>query len=334
MYYGALRWRALAAMWGGGAVIGTISLILPHAPGADDGVLWANTALAYVTAAAAALLAHRLPHWLNHACLGAGTAVITTAILASGDAASYYAIWYVWVALYAFCFYGRRAACLHMASVGAAYAGALVVESSPAAEGRWLTTIATTVIAAVFVDKLVRALRRHAEAAEVAAGRLEAMSRTDDMTGLPNRRSWDHELARTIAHARRFDLGVCVALLDLDGFKQLNDDHGHRAGDDMLAAVALIWSNEVRDVDTLARWGGDEFALLIPGADLAAATEAVERVRLVTPAGITCSGGVVRWDGQEDEAALMARADEALYRAKRGGRDRLAVRDEPAATPA
>jgi diguanylate cyclase (GGDEF)-like protein len=329
MHDSVLRWRTLACLYGAGSAIGAASLLLPHSSQANTTALWANTGLALVTAVTVGLLARVLPLWLNHVCLAGGTLIVTRAIYDSGDAESYYAIWYVWVALYAFSFCGRRAACLHTSLVGLSYAAVLVAKSADSAAGRWLTTIGTMVIAAVFVDALVRALRRHAAAAELSARQLDAAARTDDLTGLPNRRSWDQDLARTIAHARRFEIDVCVAILDLDGFKELNDQYGHHAGDAMLSSAAIVWSAELRDVDTLARWGGDEFAVLLPGCDLEAAGEAIERVRAVTPLGTTCSAGLVCWNGVEDVTALMARADVALYDAKRGGRNQLAV--EPAA---
>jgi diguanylate cyclase (GGDEF)-like protein len=320
---------------------------------------------------------------------------------------------------------------VHLAIAGAAYAGVLVARAPDNAVARWLTTFATLLIAATFVDQLVRRLRRNAGAAEVSAARLEDVARamqrisrsatredvygalrgsvegiagvrspgaggyppaaprpgalvlpiaigaagapadawlvaaledrstgvrhavemlageassaltrielmerlsaaaqTDELTGVPNRRSWDQELSRALANARRFDLPLAVAILDLDGFKELNDSMGHRAGDDVLAAAARRWSGVLRDIDTLARWGGDEFAIIVPGCSFAEAAEVVERVRRMTP-GTTCSAGLVSWDRVEDATALMTRADGALYRAKRGGRDRLVVQDDP-----
>ena len=322
---GVLRWRALAALFLAGATIGTVSLLMPHSPGADEAELWINTAFAVAAAAVLWLFARRLPAWMNHACLAGGTIIIARAVYYSGDAESFYAVWYVWIAIYAFSFFERRAAIAHTALVGGSYAAVLALASPDAAANRWVTTFSTVLIAAVLVDRLVRELRRHARAAESSAARLEAVARTDDLTGLPNRRSWDHDLERTHAHARRFGLAFCVALLDLDGFKGLNDRDGHQAGDRMLVAAARRWSAELRDVDTLARWGGDEFAAIVPGTDLEGARAAIERVREATPDGSTCSAGLACWDGVEEIESLIARADEALYLAKRRGRDRVVV---------
>jgi diguanylate cyclase (GGDEF)-like protein len=194
--------------------------------------------------------------------------------------------------------------------------------------------VLSLVLGAVFVDRLVRSLRRRAEDVEALMVRVEELARTDELTGLPNRRSWDHELGRSVAHARRLKLPVAVAVLDVDRFKDHNDGHGHAAGDGLLTDAARAWSSVLREVDTIARWGGDEFGLLITGCDAPEAAEAVERVRAMTPSGATCSAGLVLWDGEEDAAALMARADRALYTAKRTGRDRLVVGTEPPAQPA
>lgn len=328
----AASWYAFAGLCLAGAVVGVLSLVLPHPETMNMTVLWANTTVAFVTSGAAFVLGRRgAPQWLTHPFVLGGTALIANAAFHSGDGASYYAVWFVWIVLFAYSFYGRRAALAHLASVAIAYALVLALLDADLAAVRWVTTITTLVIAAVFVDRLVRSLRRRAEDVEALMGRLEELAQTDELTGLPNRRSWDHELERSVAHARRFKLPVAVAVLDVDRFKDHNDGHGHAAGDALLVDAAQSWSSVLREVDTIARWGGDEFGLLITGCDAPEAAKAVERVRAMTPSGATCSAGLVVWDGEEDEAALMARADRALYAAKRTGRDRLVVCTEPAA---
>lgn len=192
-----------------------------------------------------------------------------------------------------------------------------------------LSLLALVLAAATVAAALLRITITVDEVRQLAVTRVQAL--TDELTGLPNRRSWDHELERSVAHARRFKLPVAVAVLDVDRFKDHNDGHGHAAGDALLVDAAQSWSSVLREVDTIARWGGDEFGLLITGCDAPEAAKAVERVRAMTPSGATCSAGLVVWDGEEDEAALMARADRALYAAKRTGRDRLVVCTEPAA---
>lgn len=153
--------------------------------------------------------------------------------------------------------------------------------------------------------------------------RLEASARTDDLTGLPNRRAWEHELPRELSRAQRDERPVCVAMLDLDRFKWFNDERGHQAGDRLLKQAAAAWSEQLRASDMLARYGGEEFAVLLPGCTLHDAQALLERLRLSMPEAQTVSAGVACWDGVESPDALVGRADRALYSAKRAGRDRL-----------
>jgi diguanylate cyclase (GGDEF)-like protein len=152
---------------------------------------------------------------------------------------------------------------------------------------------------------------------------LETSARTDDLTGLPNRRAWEHELPRELARAKRDSRPVCVAMLDLDRFKRFNDDRGHQAGDRLLKQAAAAWSQQLRASDMLARYGGEEFAVLLPGCALGDAQALLERLRLAMPGTQTVSAGVACWDGSESPEELVGRADSALYEAKRAGRDRL-----------
>jgi diguanylate cyclase (GGDEF)-like protein len=153
--------------------------------------------------------------------------------------------------------------------------------------------------------------------------RLEASARTDDLTGLPNRRAWEHELPRELSRAARDDRPVCVAMLDLDRFKRFNDHRGHQAGDRLLKRAAAAWSEQLRASDMLARYGGEEFAVLLPGCTLSDAQALLERLRRAMPEAQTVSAGLAFWDGAESSDELVGRADAALYRAKRAGRDCL-----------
>jgi diguanylate cyclase (GGDEF)-like protein len=154
-------------------------------------------------------------------------------------------------------------------------------------------------------------------------GRLEVAARTDDLTGLLNRRAWNEELAREVSRADRDRSPLCVAVLDLDRFKQYNDEHGHQAGDRFLKRIAGGWRQSLRAGDILARYGGEEFSLALPGTDLDQAQVLLKRLCESLPRGQTCSAGVCRWDGAESAEELTARADTALYTAKEGGRDRI-----------
>jgi diguanylate cyclase (GGDEF)-like protein/PAS domain S-box-containing protein len=156
-------------------------------------------------------------------------------------------------------------------------------------------------------------------------GRLDELTRTDELTGLPNRRAWDELLVHELAVAERHDKPVSVAMLDLDFFKRYNDEHGHLAGDRLLRAAAAAWQGTLRATDVLARWGGEEFALLLPGCDGPGAAILINRLRGMLPDGVTFSAGVSTSDGTTPPRTLIDAADQALYQAKADGRDRVVV---------
>lgn len=182
-----------------------------------------------------------------------------------------------------------------------------------------------------FVARYLRA--GEAEEAELAA--LADLALRDPLTGLPNRRAFDEALRREVARARRDRARLGVAVLDVDRFKDVNDRHGHAAGDVALAEVARRAAAALRAGDLLARVGGEELAALLPGADVAAAAEVAERVRRAVAAGPVRAGGQAiavtvslgcaeLAPGDADGGALFARADAQLYRAKNAGRNRVA----------
>jgi diguanylate cyclase (GGDEF)-like protein len=165
-------------------------------------------------------------------------------------------------------------------------------------------------------DGLVRLLASEAafviERADLL-GRLTQQALTDALTGLPNRRAWDQEVERALRDGEP----VCVAILDLDGFKAFNDSRGHQAGDQLLKEAAAAWSAQLRPTDTLARYGGDEFVILLRELDLHGADRVVERLRAATPRGQSCSAGLACRQPRDVAATLLNRADRALYEAKR-----------------
>jgi len=150
-------------------------------------------------------------------------------------------------------------------------------------------------------------------------------ARTDVLTGMANRRAWEVELPTALSLAQRLGHDLTVVLLDVDHFKNFNDRHGHPAGDAALREIGERWRARVRDIDVLARIGGEEFALLLPGCDLPAALVIADRLRADMPSGLTASAGAVAWAPQLTADLLVAAADRALYRAKAAGRDRTAV---------
>ncbi|HET9103718.1 MAG TPA: GGDEF domain-containing protein [Solirubrobacteraceae bacterium] len=428
--------RALGWLYLAGGAIGLVSLRLPHPVRADLAGLYANVGLALAAGTVLLVAAARARVWMLHVAIVAGSLLITRAVLLSGETVSFYSAWYIWVGLYAFYFFGRRAAAGHVALVAALYAVTLINDPPSSALARWLTTIATLAVAGGFIDALVRHARRQAGAAAASAdsmarvtqfahdlaaisdsraarqalcegavrvtraraatlwepdgtgaglrvtattgagagislrqpivrdrqtvavlelrfasagalehrtieglmnllavevavtlqrlallGQLEAKARTDDLTGLPNRRAWDEQILHELARAARATTPLSVAMLDLDHFKLYNDTHGHQAGDRLLKEVAGTWSGELRATSLLARYGGEEFALALPQCSADQALAIVERLRACVPYGQSCSAGVVTWDSSETAGELLGRADQALYHAKRSGRN-------------
>ena len=161
------------------------------------------------------------------------------------------------------------------------------------------------------------------------------LAHRDDLTGAHNRRHLMSELDRELARSRRGDAPLWFALLDLDHFKAINDEHGHLAGDAFLRAMADAVQAEIRTNDCFARYGGEEFALLLPGIDRAGAIECLERIRSRVGSlqvrcggqalGCTISIGAVACAPNALPDGILSQADRALYQAKNDGRDQVCV---------
>ncbi len=164
--------------------------------------------------------------------------------------------------------------------------------------------------------------------------RLEVLSRTDPLTQLLNRRALHLQLATEVERVRRYNAPLSVLMLDVDGFKGVNDTYGHHAGDQVLIELALLLSRAARSVDTVARYGGDEFVIAVPETGEAGAIAFAERLRdkieshpfdigKEAPLHLTVSIGVAGFPEPRVESAedLLECADRALYRAKAGGRN-------------
>lgn len=180
---------------------------------------------------------------------------------------------------------------------------------------RWRVSagVAAATLSGLFLGRLIERRRMLASAAQIAL--------TDPLTGLANRRAWEEELRREVARARRNSHRLALVMLDLDHFKQLNDTQGHQAGDTALAKAAASWRSAVRTTDFLARYGGDEFAMLLPDCPDEYGETVLERIRTAIPSECSASAGIAYWNGAETAESLLARADAALYEAKRAGRN-------------
>jgi two-component system cell cycle response regulator len=172
---------------------------------------------------------------------------------------------------------------------------------------------------------------------------LEALSRTDALTGVGNRRAFDEALLREVPRAQRYRVPLSLVMVDLDHFKKVNDEYGHSGGDEVLRHFGRLVKAVIRESDSAFRYGGEEFALLLPHTDAESACVGARRLveRLAaTPVGmgkdrvlrVTCSAGVAGLDAGADE--MVARADAALYAAKRGGRNQVQRAGGPDEPPA
>ena len=166
--------------------------------------------------------------------------------------------------------------------------------------------------------------------------KLERLATFDSLTGLYNRRAILGKLRELINLANRYKEDFSLSMLDIDHFKKVNDRYGHLTGDDVLEKVAALIRGTIRDTDIAGRYGGEEFIIILPQTTLSSAWVVVERLRSIIeqaemkdPAGnvfaITVSQGLAGWERGEDAHSLISRSDEALYKAKEKGRNRVQI---------
>jgi diguanylate cyclase len=153
--------------------------------------------------------------------------------------------------------------------------------------------------------------------------------RTDQLTGVCNRRALDETLKAWVAMKQRYELNFAIAIFDIDHFKQINDERGHIVGDQMLKQVAQLMCDMARETDIVTRYGGEEFVVLMPQTELAGAKIMAERVRrsVEERLAITISGGIAEAQHGESPDGLLQRADAALYHAKSAGRNQVSLHD-------
>jgi diguanylate cyclase (GGDEF)-like protein/putative nucleotidyltransferase with HDIG domain len=315
--------RILAALFGAGATLALATILLPHSEQATEAGLAAVCIGAYLTAAAL-WRSEELPDWGLPVALAWGTVCITGVAHFSGEAPSPLAFFYLWVFLYSAYFFTRREAILQVVFVGIAFA--VLLASAPPAEGSpiawWLVGMGAMTISALVIGTM-------RERVEQLIERLYATARRDPLTELSNRRGFRELFDLELEAARRTGGTTAVVVGDIDHFKQVNDISGHHVGDRVLKQVAGLLSECKRPLDAVARVGGEEFALILPGTDADAALALTEQLRIsfqerfrehAVP--ITMSFGIALYPHHGQTAASLLRAaDEALYSAKESGRN-------------
>lgn len=297
-----LRALVLGLLFVGGATVGLIALALPQAPQVDRTGDVALALLAYPFGVASARFGRRWPLWVVQVLLSSGTLVTTGGIyMAHGDGAGVAAaFFYLWVALYAAYFFSPRATLLQLGLIAGSYAVVQAVDGGPGAASEWVTTVGAVAVTSLVMVITSRRLRRAVV--------------TDPLTGVANRQHLRDVLPSEIARSRRTGLPLSVAMVDLDHFKLVNDRHGHLEGDRLLAEAASLWQRQLRDIDTLVRYGGDEFAIVLPGSTASEANLVVRR--LCDSGTLAASAGIAELEADDTADTLLERADRCLLSAK------------------
>lgn len=341
----------LAGATGGGLFIAgallavLLAFALPHPDGVNaGGFVW--LALAEIAYGLVLLVWSRVGgrsrRWLGPTTIAGAIAAVTVSVHLSGEGDQGPALmaefFYVFPALYAGYFFSGRAIVAIVALVGLAYVGVsstIEIESS--------ALIVRTIVVVFVVGGtagVAYALRRHVDA---LVRRLDGLARTDMLTALANRRGFDETLEDELLRYRRSGDTLSLVVGDIDRFKTVNDRFGHAAGDEVLSRVGRLILDSVRSVDTAARIGGEEFAVVMPATSGSDAVDTADRLRRAVAAISDPSGqpveitfGVASTDdeGCKDSDALLSAADQALYSAKAQGRNRTVAFDGRERAPA
>jgi diguanylate cyclase (GGDEF)-like protein len=264
----------------------------------------------------------------------AGIAAITV-LIAIGEGVTMVPVFYLWPLLGAAYLLSRIGVALCGAVAAAGYLGALVIQASGDLTQVPIVDFAIWLVASTVV---LLAVRQLSEGMNVLVVELRRASSTDPLTGLLNRRSFERRYARAYDAAVSADAPLCAVFFDLDHFKSINDRFGHAAGDAALKRFAALLTASTRSDDLVARTGGEEFAVVMPGTTLTDAHAIAERFstilrqdQSIQGVHLTVSTGIApRTADTTHGEALLAAADDAVYEAKRAGRDRVVVASDHA----
>lgn len=321
--------RSAAALFGAASLVTVIGLLLPHVPQVDEGGLVFVSVAAGLVAAALLLGRNRIPLAAYPLVALTGTVLVSLSLYFNGERhggpAGGDEMYYLWIVLWAAFYLRRHALALQVLAVLVAYGVTLHgIDPGGSAPSRWITLSGLVVGAAIVVRLL-------SERVEALIRELRATASTDPLTGLANRRGLMEAYARELAQHQRSGLPFSLLVADLDRFKQINDELGHKAGDRALVEISGLILAHVRAVDTAARIGGDEFAVLLSEADGVHAASVAERLDAAVqdhstregwPGAISIGVSVSSADGASLDD-LLRHADSRLYLVKRrSARDR------------
>lgn len=326
-----MRWRVVAVSM---LILGALATeIVMASPGVHVSAPWIGHVGA-VTFLALAVVAGRVPlAQYRAAALLTITASILLVSLFVGGIEGVFGIeaFYLWPLLGAAYLLRRREVIGYGLLAAAGYAIALDLRPStePFPTGEYVLFVMASSVVVATVRALSENLHRLIRT-------LRTSSATDPLTGLLNRRSFDRRFTAAVTDAQRESLPLSVMLLDLDRFKQVNDDHGHAVGDRALMRFAELLLSQSRASDLVARVGGEEFAVVLPGATLGQAVRRAEQFanawrvdRSIDGLALTVSIGVADLASEADTTGtLLMRADAAVYRAKAEGRDRVVLAED------
>jgi diguanylate cyclase (GGDEF)-like protein/putative nucleotidyltransferase with HDIG domain len=328
--------RALACLFAAGGTLALLTVALPHPQRASELGLLLIVGNAYMVTALLFWRASTLSPSSLPIALAWGSTLIAGVAYFSGQSPSPLVCFFLWVVLYASYVFTRRQMTIQITYVGIAFAAVLIARPPPSGIlAWWLVGMGTLLVAAVLIDSM----RAHVE---LLIARLYDAARTDPLTRLSNRRGFREQLDLELERARRGESQMTVVLGDLDHFKEVNDRSGHHVGDAALQRLAAYLQRDKRQIDSVARVGGEEFALILPDTDDHEAFLIAERLRCgladefaEDTVAVTISFGVATYPRQgETAASLLHAADEALYAAKGSGRNRTvlhspSLRDPP-----
>jgi diguanylate cyclase (GGDEF)-like protein len=310
-----------AGMFAGAAFAALVEGLLPGGPAFS----LAPGLMALVLIVPLFAFGPRLPR-LALAPLGLVGVVMIAVALATTHGRGDGAVLYMWPVIWMAFFFGRTGAVASVVGVGLAHGIALFSMPPGIADAdRWIDVMVCSIVVAV----VVRALEERNSELLV---RLAGEARTDKLTGLLNRRGFEELAAIELALARREGYSIAVAMFDIDHFKLVNDEWGHEIGDRVLTRLGSLLVAQGRSIDVVARIGGEEFVAMLPLCGAGDAEVYAQRVRRALAEShepgvpnVRVSAGVASEVGPAHAAALLQRADTALYAAKRGGRNQTVV---------